>query len=581
MPATPRASGAPAAWRGTRRRGGWWIGCGAVLCASAWLASAQAAEVVDVAAAGRQVFVQLRDGEVAAVGDSVLVGNPPVVMQIVVIVGHHLRLQGERAANVKPHAAVKLPQTAGLGGPPKPREWKVAHVREPTPAMAREAEVLRWQEASQQWAPFVADPRLRGRDPEQRLDGQVTLTAAGVVGAGENWALLRLGNALRWQGIGGTPLTWQHDAALWLEQWAREPGVSSSRAMQVRQAALSLDTTPMRTLGGSLGRVWVPEGAGSATVDGATLALRPHPQVEITGFAGLLPSITSTALQSDAWRTGLGAIWRGEVGEWQGTARLNWSGGKIAAAWDRQVGGLTFRGLHPRLGKVSGELELAAGQADLSGTAWASQGPAPSGVRPLRAMLDVAPGYFSTWPVRLRYSYQRSELTRELAMLLPNQGWSTARGHGLSAWLDAPAWRGVHLAGSAWTSYTASEDKWESWRVGGTLQANVPGWPGPRWNGRATAIVQTGPYLLGGSLSAGADWMPTQNWRWHTTLRWSHDRVQTSSSSDEALDVRGGVDWGRHPWVLGLSVGGRKTVWSNVATRIDWLDVAATLTYRF
>jgi hypothetical protein len=63
-------------------------------------------------------------------------------------------------------------------------------------------------------------------------------------------------------------------------------------------------------------------------------------------------------------------------------------------------------------------------------------------------------------------------------------------------------------------------------------------------------------------------------------LRWSHDRVELSSSSAEAIDVRAGVDWGRHPWLIGVSVGGRQTLWTDVQAQSNWLDATANLTYR-
>ncbi len=359
-----------------------------------------------------------------------------------------------------------------------------------------------------------------------------------------------------------------------------QPGAASRRSVQVRQAQLSVDPSAARPWGAAVGRVWVPDGSGSATVDGATVLIRPLPQLEITGFGGLLPSIASTGIQQDAWRVGAAATLRATLAGWRTRTSLDWSAGKVANGWDRQLGALLWLSEHPQLGQLTGELEWAAGQADLGGTAWAAQGPAQSGWRPLRALVDYAPAWLGAWRPRLRYSFVRSELTRELAWVLPNQGWGTASYHALAAWLDTPVWRGIQTSASLWSSLTSSEDPWEDWRFGGTVQAVKPGWPGPRWSSQVTAVLQTGPYLSGGSLSAGADWSPGLKWRWHGRLRWSHDRVESSSSSAQAMDVRGGFDWGLHPWIVGVTLGGRQTVWTDVPAQSNWLDATATLTYR-
>ncbi len=553
-----------------------------LIAAGAGLArAAAAAEVVGVAAAGREVFVRLEPGEQLSKGAQLALVPKGRPLQVVEVVGQHARLQSDLASGAKLHQKVSVPRSGPQMEAPPREPWKVAPAKDAQEAARERALAEQWEAWSRKQTPWIDDPRPRGQDPDRRLDGQVTVVAAGVRGGqGEQWALLRIGNNVQWQGIGGSPLSWRHDAAIWVEQWLAQPGASERRAMQVRQAQLSVDPNAVRAWGAALGRVWVPEGAGSATVDGATLLVRPLPQLEITGFGGLLPSIVSTGFRQDAWRVGGAARLRGTVAGWQSVVGADWSTGKVAGGWDRQLGALLWRAEHPRLGLLQGDFGWAAGQADLSGTAWADQGPAKAGWRPVRAVVDYAPTWLGDWRPRLRYTFLRSELTRELAWVLPNQGWSTATSHSLSAWLDLPSWRGWQTSTALWSSLTASEDPWESWRFGGTLQALRPNWPGPNWNGQLVAVVQTGPYLSGGSLSAGADWSPGPRWRWHARLRWSHDRVETSSSSAEALDVRAGMDWGRHPWIIGMSVGGRQTLWTDVPAKSNWLDATATLTYR-
>lgn len=555
--------------------------CAAVLVVWATAAAAHAAEVTGVAAAGREVHLKLDPGEGLAVGQLLPMGPKAPPLQVVEVLGQRARLLGAQPAALKLHQKVAVP-AGPAGAMPPPREaWKVAPPIDRKQSESERQQALQWHGFVQEWSPWISDPHLRGQDPDRRLDGQVTIVAAGVRGSGdEQWALLRLGNNLQWEGMFGSPLSWRHDAAVWFEQWLSQPGAASRRSIQVRQAQLSIDPNGMRPWGAAVGRVWVPEGAGSATVDGATMAVRPLPQLEITGFGGLLPSIASTGLQQDAWRVGAAAKLRGTLAGWRAVSSLDWSTGKVANGWDRQLGALQLRAEHPRLGQLFGDLEWAAGQADLSGTAWADQGPANSGWRPLRGLVDYAPAFLGNWRPRLRYAFQRSELTRELAWVLPNQGWGTGTYHSLAGWLDLPVWRGIQTSTSLWSSLTSSEDPWEDWRFGGTLQALKPGWPGPRWNSHVTAVLQTGPYLSGGSLSAGADWSPGLRWRWHGRLRWSHDRVESSSSSAEAIDVRGGFDWGRHPWIVGLTIGGRQTVWTDVPAQSNWLDATATLTYR-
>lgn len=556
---------------------------GAIAWTAAW--PVHAAEVTGVAAAGREVHLKLGPGESAQVGAAVVLVAKGAPMTVVEVVGDRLRLQGPQPAAVKLHQKVPLPPAqpgqAAAGTAEPQHAWQVAAPVDPKIAEQQRAQSLRWQGLTQQWQAWIDDPHPRGLDPDRRLDGQISLTAVGLSGSGdEQFALLRLANNLQWQGMFGTPLSWRHDAAVWFEQWLSQPGAASRRAIQVRQAQLSVDPNAMRAWGAAVGRVWVPDGAGSATVDGANVLLRPLPFLELTAFGGLLPSIASTGIQQDAWRIGAAARIRGTVAGWLGLASVDWSTGKVAGDWDRQLGALQGRAEHPRLGRLSGDLEWAAGQADLRGTAWANQGPANSGWRPLRAVVDYAPAYLGAWKPRLRYSFVRSELTRELAWVLPNQGWGTGTSHSLAAWLDAPNWRGWQSSASLWSSLTASEDYWEDWRFGGTFQLGRPAWPGPRWNSQVVAVLQTGPYLSGGSLSAGADWSPGLRWRWHGRLRWSHDRVELSSSSAQAVDVRAGVDWGRHPWLIGVSIGGRQTLWTDVQAQSNWLDATANLTYR-
>lgn len=541
---------------------------------------ADAAEITGVSAGGRELHVQLAPHESVQPGAVVHAGPRAAQLRVVEVVGQRARLWSDQPVQLTVRQQLSMPQAVQAPAPPPPRQaWRLTPQPDTAASERLAAHHTRWRILLEAWQPWVADPLRRGGTPAQQIKGRVSLAAIGLAGDSP-WAALRMAHELQWLGVLGTPLAWRHDVAVWLEPWQGGTRPIADRALQVRQAQLSLDPQFSRPWGAALGRVWVPEGGASATLDGAAVRVRPLPQLEITSYAGSLPSLRTTAVQPSAWRAGAAAVWRGPLRGWHSELGADGSLGQIASGWDRGQVALRARGEHQRWGRAEAELQLGLGQATLAGTAWANEAAPPGGVRPLRGTLDYAPAQLGRWRPRLRYQYTASELTRELAWTLPNQGWGTAQSHALSGWLELPNWWGLRTAASSWASLTASEDPWEDWRFGGTLQISKPGWPAGNCDSQLVAVAQTGPYLSGGSLAAGLVWSPGPYWSWHGRLRWNHDRVETSGSSAQGLDARIGVDWGRQPWSLGLSAGGRRTLWTDVEVARDWLDAAVNATYR-
>lgn len=543
-------------------------------------AHGHAAQVTGVSSGGREVHVKLADHESVQPGASVQAGPRTPPLRVVEVVGQRARLWSDQPVQLAVHQQLSMPHAVRATAPLPPRQaWRLTSKPDAAAGEKLAAQQTRWQILQEAWQPWIAAPLRRGGAPARQIKGQVNLAAVGVAGDSP-WAALRMGHDVQWLGVMGTPLAWRHDVAVWVEPWQASAGPSANRALQVRQAQLSLDPQFSRPWGAALGRVWVPEGGASATLDGAAVRVRPLPQLEITSYAGSVPSLRTTAVQPSAWRAGAAAVWRGRWRGWQSELGADGSLGRVAGGWDRGQVALRARGEHQRLGRAEAELQLGLGQASLADTAWASEAAPPGGVRPLRATLDYAPTQLGRWRPRLRYQYTASELTRELAWTLPNQGWGTAQSHALSGWLELPNWWGLRTAASGWASLTSSEDPWEDWRFGGTVQLSKPGWPAGNCDSQLVAVAQTGPYLSGGSLAAGLVWSPGLQWSWHGRLRWNHDRVETSGSTAQGLDARIGLDWGRHPWSVGLSFGGRRTLWTDVEVTRDWLDATVNATYR-
>lgn len=543
-------------------------------------AVAHAAEVSGIAAGGREWHIRLTPHESLQVGEVVRAGQQQTPMQVVEVVGRRARLWSDQPVQAMAQQRLELPVNGRLAAPPPVRQrWRTPPPRDILAPAQLAEHLAQWRLLTQTWQPWIQDPLRRGGLARQHIKGQVGLAAIAVAGDAP-WTALRINNDLQWLGVLGSSMSWRHDVALWIEPWTTSAGPSADRMLQLRQAQLSLDPRFSRPWGADLGRVWVPEGGGSSTLDGAALRLRPLPHLEITTYAGSLPSLRTTAFQQSAWRAGAAAAWRGSLRGWQGEATADGSLGQIDRGWDRGQASLRVRGEHGRWGRADAELQLAIGQANLDGTAWAGQSRHPGGLRPVRGVLDYAPGALGRWSPRLRYQYTASELTRELAWSLPNQGWGTSQSHALAGWLHLPNWWGLRTATSGWASWTASEDPWEDWRFGGTLQIAKPGWPISAVETQLIAVAQTGPHLSGGSLAASAVWSPGLHWSWHARLRWNRDRVESSGSTAQGLDARMGVDWGRSPWSLGVSAGGRRTLWTDVEIERDWLDVTTHATYR-
>lgn len=543
-------------------------------------AFAYAAEVTGIAAGGREWHIRLAPQESLHVGEVVRAGQQYTPMVVVEVVGRRARLWSDQPAQAMAHQKLQLPENGQLAAPPAVRQrWRKTPLRDDLAPEQLAEQRVQWRMLNQAWQPWIQDPLRRGGTARQQIKGQVGLAAVGLAGDAP-WASIRMNNDLQWTHILGSALSWRHDLAVWLEPWTTSAGPLADRVLQLRQAQLSLDPQFARPWGADLGRVWVPEGGGSSTLDGAALHLLPLPNVEVTAYAGSLPSLRTTAMQRSAWRAGAAAAWRGTLRGWQGEAKADGSLGQIDRGWDRGQASLRARGEHGRWGRADAELQLAIGQASLVDTAWAGQSRQLAGVRPVRGALDYAPGALGRWSPRLRYQYAASELTRELAWSLPNEGWGTSRSHSLAGWLHLPGWWGLRTAASGWASWTASEDPWEDWRFGGTLQVAKPGWPIKAIETQLVAVAQTGPHLSGGSLAASALWSPGWHWSWHARLRWNHDRVESSGSTAQGIDARLGVDWGRSPWSLGMSAGGRRTLWTDVEVERDWIDVTAHATYR-
>ena len=547
-----------------------------------------AAEVMGLGAGGREVYLRLEPGERLAVGDALQVGGKKGQrLQVVEIIGRGARLEAPQPVDLRVKDRVKIPVVVSQVQEPPPaaeagHAWKVAPEAPAGRSEQLAQQAQAWQEVTRQRQPWVDDVHILGREPETRIGGHLTLVAAGALdrAAGQSWGLMRFANRLDVEGLFGTPLAWHHDVAAWLDSVGGVPGDSQRRMWQVRQAELALATSPSRVLGGSLGRGYAPEGAGAGAIDGSTLRLRLHESVELLAFGGFLPSIASTAFDSQAYRFGAAVQAHGDVGGWRTWSQAAWSLARQGSAWDRQLMGLVARGEHARVGEFQGELEVAAGAIDLSGTSLAGSGAQSSGVRPVRGLFQWSAPSFAGWTPRVRYSYYRAELTRELAWTMPLPNWSTSQYHQVYATLDTPRLGRFDFQAQGWGSKTNSADPWESWRWGAALRVGLPQWPSPAWNWSTTLAGQSGTTLTGISAALAGDWSIAQAWRWHARVRYALDRVEASSLRSDAIDARVGFDWGRSPWIVGITVGGRRTLSTDASVTPDWMDATLVVSRR-
>jgi hypothetical protein len=291
--------------------------------------TAHAAEVSGVAAGGREWHIRLTPHESLQVGEVVRAGQQQTPMQVVEVVGRRARLWSDQPVQVMAQQRLELPLNGRLAAPPPVRQrWRTPPPRDiVAPAQLAEHRA-QWRLLTQTWQPWIQDPLRRGGLARQHIKGQVGLAAIAVAGDAP-WTALRINNDLQWLGVLGSSMSWRHDVALWIEPWTTSAGPSADRMLQLRQAQLSLDPRFSRPWGADLGRVWVPEGGGSSTLDGAALRLRPLPHLEITTYAGSLPSLRTTAFQQSAWRAGAAAAWRGSLRGWQGEATADGSLGQI------------------------------------------------------------------------------------------------------------------------------------------------------------------------------------------------------------------------------------------------------------
>ncbi|MBM4345799.1 MAG: hypothetical protein FJ100_20705, partial [Deltaproteobacteria bacterium] len=158
--------------------------------------------------------------------------------QVAEVVGRRARLTLAAPAGVRKGDKITLAaQAPGPTADPPPtvpqRSW-----RPRPPAVARDdvAFQAQWQAWHAAWSPYLDPPRVHGRDPASRVDGTFTALAAVVASGAQPWALVRLGSQLAWSGVGGTPLGWQHDVSLWIDQLGWSPRAAGRRLAQVRQA---------------------------------------------------------------------------------------------------------------------------------------------------------------------------------------------------------------------------------------------------------------------------------------------------------------------------------------------------------
>ncbi len=544
-----------------------------------------AAEVSGVAAGGREVYLQLAPGESLEVGAVVPAGKSAPALTAVEVVGARVRL--EAAEPVALRAKDRLDLLSGtppsaMPLPPPPKGWKLA-----PPGLAGRAEILKgqaetWRRVLVARRPWVDDVRRMGGQRPARVDGQVTLVGVGLLGQdGRSYALARLGNRLDVLGIAGTPLSWRHDLAVWLDSLGGVPSRAGRRTWQVRQAELSLATAQGRSLGGALGRTLVPQGAGAGPIDGAALRLRLAEGVEASAFGGLTPSLASSAPDLRGQRLGAAVVVTGQTARWQGWAQAGWSLSRQDQAWDPHLLGLAGRLAHASGGEAEAELEVAAGAIDLQGTAYGGLARQDAELRPVRGLFGLAGPRLAGWQPRVRYSYYRAEITRELALALALPAWSPSRYHQVFATLDTPRLGRFEWQLQGWGSWTSSADVRESRRAGASLQTRLEQWPSPAWSWQLTLLGQDGSDLRGGSVALSGAWMPNDRWHPHARLRYALDRLQPSELRSESLDARLGVDWGSARWLVGVSLGARQTLSTSPYSTVDWLDATLLVSHRW
>lgn len=556
----------------------------ALALATAFLARrATGAEVTGTAAGGREIYLQLAPGETLQAGAVISAGKSAPALTVVEVVGPRARLEAAEPVALRARDHFDLPATAlpPVASPP-PRAWQLA-----PPGLAGRAEILRqqaeaWRTVLVARGPWVEDVRRMGRERSARVAGQVTLVGVGLLGRdGRSYALARLSNRLDVLGIGGTPLGWRHDIAVWLDSLGGVPSRAGRRTLQVRQAELNLATAPGRALGGAVGRTLAPLGAGAGPIDGAALRMRLGDGVEASAFGGLTPSIASTAPDLRGQRLGAGVVVTGKTASWLGWAQAGWSLSRQDQAWDPHLFGLAGRLAHASGAEVEAELEVAAGAIDLQGTAYGGLARQDGGLRPVRGLFGLVGPRLAGWQPRVRYSYYRAEITRELALAAPLPAWSPSRYHQLYATLETPRLGHVDLQAHGWTSWTESADPRETRRAGASLQTRLAQWPGPKWSWLLTLLGQDGTDLRGGSVALSGAWLPSERWQPHARLRYALDRLQPTGLRSETLDARLGVDWGSARWLVGVTVGARQTLSASPDATVDWLDATLLVSHRW
>ncbi|MBM4343058.1 MAG: hypothetical protein FJ100_06740, partial [Deltaproteobacteria bacterium] len=322
----------------------------------------------------------------------------------------------------------------------------------------------------------------------------------------------------------------------------------------------------------ALGRLWAPLGCQQAPIDGLSVAHPLGASAELSAFAGLVPSAGSTAPQGDLWRVGAAAHGRAIAGDWQAQGQVAASAG----GGDRATVGVSMRAAHPRWGSADGAVDLGLGAPTLSRTAWSSLA-APTGVRPTYGTAQWQAPAWSGWLARARYTHAQVEPTRDAALGLPGIGAHSASFDDVAVSVQAPQWRRWLASGSVWGTWWRSADPWLDRRLGGTVTVRMPSWPAANGNVDLALVGQYGALLSGASAAIGAEFSPSDPWRWHGRVRWSVDRVEAVAVVSQAIDARMGADFGRHPWIVSASAGVRQTLTGAAA---NWLDATLAVARR-
>lgn len=575
--ADPSASPVPDGCVRARRLFAFWFACALVFAPAQRAGAAQVTGSAGRSGGGTEVFLKFGPHDKAVAGGE-LRGARGWRLRVDEVIGERGRatLVAGRAPG---SGELTVGHQAG-GGAAAPDPW--AFAPSTAPRSAPHLSAADWRALRVRALPVVPSRRTRAQGEDaQTTSGDIALLAIAArdLSRGRTWTFSALHSRLEMPSVGGSALSWAHDAVLRYDGiGATQGGERARRLLAVRRARLG-----WRTGWGGLGmgRLVMDTGASGRTVDGASAHATIGEWGRVTAWAGTAPDPVSLGLLTDTALFGIGWAGARRSGALQTRWRAGYAGQLVQGLLDPHRVDATVSLDHKELGELDAAATLALGRGNLAGTALAALVVAPVVVS--RGWLSLATRRRHGRLYRLRYSFHEPVADRLGARSLPWDVWTGGRSHLLSMDLDHDAstrwwWRPTLHA--AWLS---SPEAYDGPRVGLALRG---GFRGQRWSPHAALHAESGLAFTAdgraaGPTRGGGAWVGTAlilSRAWHVDgrvgARW--DEVLPVARAAARVRTSLGVRWLHGPWLVALQSGHDSVLAADPTVgqaNMDWLDV--------